>query len=207
MLAAPGSRRRLEGIALAIAGRHELYVASLAALASSLGAEVRVLPSLAEAEGSALEQVELLLLESPHDSDLERLAEGPPLVVLEDGSVLEHRRSAASVLAAAVIEKNASLAQLSLAIRDALERGSTEETTQLTGRQREVLELIVQGLDNGQIADRLGISHRTARAHVSALLERLGVENRVQAAVAAVRQGWVSRPSGPPPVGEALPRR
>ena len=56
----------------------------------------------------------------------------------------------------------------------------------------EVLELIVEGLDNAQIAARLGVSERTARAHVSSVLERLGVANRTQAAVAAVQRGWLA---------------
>jgi len=59
----------------------------------------------------------------------------------------------------------------------------------LTRRQREVLGLIVEGLDNKQIAERLEISERTARAHVSAVLRSLGVSNRTQAAVAAVQRG------------------
>ena len=62
----------------------------------------------------------------------------------------------------------------------------------LTPRQREVLELIVEGLDNTQIAARLGISERTVRAHVSSVLERTGAGNRTQAAVAAIQRGWVA---------------
>jgi D-alanyl-D-alanine carboxypeptidase/D-alanyl-D-alanine-endopeptidase (penicillin-binding protein 4) len=55
-----------------------------------------------------------------------------------------------------------------------------------------VLELIVEGLDNSQIATRLGVTERTVRAHVSAVLERLGVSNRTQAAVAAVQRAWLT---------------
>ena len=75
----------------------------------------------------------------------------------------------------------------SLAIRSALERPARAARA-LTERQREVLRLVAEGLDNAEIAERMGISQRTARAHVSSVLERLGVENRTQAAVAAVRQ-------------------
>ena len=84
------------------------------------------------------------------------------------------------------------LAELSIAIRNATAGGRAPHRPSLTPRQREVLELIVEGLDNAQIASRLGISERTARAHVSSVLERLGVANRTQAAVAAVQRGWVA---------------
>jgi DNA-binding NarL/FixJ family response regulator len=54
----------------------------------------------------------------------------------------------------------------------------------LSERQREVLELIAQGLPNESIAERLFISKNTVKFHVAAIYERLGVRNRVQAAQA-----------------------
>jgi DNA-binding NarL/FixJ family response regulator len=59
----------------------------------------------------------------------------------------------------------------------------------LTERQREVLVLVVAGLSNQQIADKLVISHSTARTHVSTIYARLGVANRAEAAALAMRQG------------------
>lgn len=53
----------------------------------------------------------------------------------------------------------------------------------LTGQQFRVLEMIAEGLMNKQIAARLGIQERTVKAHVSAILERLGAANRTQASV------------------------
>lgn len=53
----------------------------------------------------------------------------------------------------------------------------------LTGQQFRVLEMISQGLINKQIAAQLGIQERTVKAHVSAILERLGAANRTQASV------------------------
>jgi two-component system, NarL family, nitrate/nitrite response regulator NarL len=50
-----------------------------------------------------------------------------------------------------------------------------------------VLELLAQGFDNGEIGARLDISKSTVKNHVSNVLEKLGVENRVQAAAYAVR--------------------
>ena len=57
--------------------------------------------------------------------------------------------------------------------------------------EREVLQLLARGLTNRQIADRLVVSERTVRFHVSNVLAKLGVENRVQAARYALEHGWV----------------
>jgi DNA-binding NarL/FixJ family response regulator len=59
----------------------------------------------------------------------------------------------------------------------------------LTGRQREVLSLLGAGLPNKQIARRLGISEKTVKAHLTQLFLRLGVTDRVQAALRANRLG------------------
>jgi len=59
----------------------------------------------------------------------------------------------------------------------------------LTPREREVLTLVAQGASNRQIAQTLGVSERTARTHVSAILAKLGLVSRTQAALWAVREG------------------
>jgi DNA-binding NarL/FixJ family response regulator len=59
----------------------------------------------------------------------------------------------------------------------------------LTARESDVLRLLVTGCDNGEIAGSLFISASTVKHHVTAILHKLGVENRVQAAVEAVRAG------------------
>jgi DNA-binding NarL/FixJ family response regulator len=64
----------------------------------------------------------------------------------------------------------------------------------LTGREREVLVLVAQGLSNQQVADALVISERTARTHVSNILGKLGVASRTQAALLAVREGIAPAP-------------
>jgi DNA-binding NarL/FixJ family response regulator len=61
----------------------------------------------------------------------------------------------------------------------------------LTPREREVLELLARGLDNSEIARVLYLSQHTVKNHVSSILIKLQVENRVQAAVRAVRTGMV----------------
>jgi two-component system, NarL family, response regulator LiaR len=65
----------------------------------------------------------------------------------------------------------------------------------LTRREREVLGLIADGRSNKRIALELGISEKTVKTHVGHLLEKLGVSDRTQAAVLAVRAGLVRRGS------------
>jgi NarL family two-component system response regulator LiaR len=72
----------------------------------------------------------------------------------------------------------------------ALIRGKTgplKPGSDLSEREREVLALIVEGLSNEEIGERLTISPATARHHVSACLQKLGVANRAQAAVLATK--------------------
>jgi NarL family two-component system response regulator LiaR len=61
----------------------------------------------------------------------------------------------------------------------------------LTPREREVLELIGRGYPNKRIAQELDISEKTVKTHVGRLLPKLGVDDRTQAAVLAVRAGLV----------------
>lgn len=63
------------------------------------------------------------------------------------------------------------------------------EREALTARERQVLELLAQGLPNKSIAHRLGISENTAKFHVNAILRKLGAQSRTEAVVLATRQG------------------
>lgn len=66
-----------------------------------------------------------------------------------------------------------------------------KNTFGLTERELEVLALIVEGLSNPQIAERLVITRATAKAHVHSILQKLYVADRTQAAVYAMREGLV----------------
>lgn len=60
----------------------------------------------------------------------------------------------------------------------------------LSAREQQVLSLLTDGCDNAEIAKRLYLSQSTVKNHVSKLFEKLGVDNRVQAATFAVRNGF-----------------
>jgi two-component system, NarL family, response regulator LiaR len=65
----------------------------------------------------------------------------------------------------------------------------------LTPREREVLELIGRGLSNKRIALELGVSEKTVKTHVGHVLAKLGVSDRTQAALYAVRAGFIGQES------------
>ena len=62
----------------------------------------------------------------------------------------------------------------------------------ITAREKEVLELICQGMTAKEIADKLFISHRTAEGHRRKLIEKLGVRNTAELIVKAMKEGLVN---------------
>lgn len=68
-------------------------------------------------------------------------------------------------------------------------RSEEQHGEPLTDRERDVLALIAAGLPNKQIALRLGISEKTVKGHVTSLFRRIGVDDRVQAALWAQEHG------------------
>lgn len=66
--------------------------------------------------------------------------------------------------------------------------------SRLTPRQTEVLRLMCDGLRNGEIAEQLGMTEKTVKAHVTAVLSGLGVLNRTQATLVARRAGLLGKP-------------
>ncbi len=61
----------------------------------------------------------------------------------------------------------------------------------LTKREREILALVAEGMSNREIAEKLVLSPETVKSHVAAILEKLNVSDRTQAAIYAVRNGLV----------------
>lgn len=72
--------------------------------------------------------------------------------------------------------------------------GASPSDLGLTGRQLEVLALLMQGRNNKLICRALGLAEPTVKNHVSAILRALGVDSRTEAVLAVTRLGWVLPP-------------
>lgn len=62
----------------------------------------------------------------------------------------------------------------------------------LTERELEILQYVVAGKTNKEIAEKLTITHHTVKAHVASILRKTGVKNRVELALIAVTQGVIT---------------
>jgi DNA-binding NarL/FixJ family response regulator len=67
---------------------------------------------------------------------------------------------------------------------------SSEPFRPLSNREMEVLSYLTRGMSNKEIANLLDISHQTVKNHVTSILRKIGVDDRTQAAVYALRRGW-----------------
>ena len=91
----------------------------------------------------------------------------------------------------AIIDPTAAARLVHALSDDERRRPAATVLDQLTSREREVLTLIAQGRANKRIALELGISEKTVKTHVGHVLAKLGVSDRTQAALLAVREGLV----------------
>jgi len=126
------------------------------------------------------------------------------ILIVSSSSASEHVHRALKAGAQGYLLKDASPAALLSAIRDVLAglrvvppgvaQSLAERAYQsdLSPREREVIQLVVDGLSNKLIADRLSLTEATVKTHLTHIFEKLGVEDRTQAAMAAVKRGIVN---------------
>jgi two-component system NarL family response regulator len=143
---------------------------------------------------SGVEVIERIRMETPHarfivlttydgDEDIYRALQAGARAYLLKGMTSEE-------LIAAIRAVHAGKSHIPPAIAQRLaERMGTEE---LTPREFDVLEQIVRGLSNKDIATELEISEATVKTHINNLLSKLGVTDRTQAATAALQRGIVT---------------
>jgi two-component system, NarL family, response regulator LiaR len=101
----------------------------------------------------------------------------------------------ADELAQAIRAAHAGRATLSMEVTQSLVQSANQPPAlglDLTEREREVLKLMVEGLNNPQIAGRLSVSPSTIKSHVSNILSKLGVASRTEAVTLALRNKLVS---------------
>ena len=80
-------------------------------------------------------------------------------------------------------------------------RRGAKAAVRMTARERQVIELIAEGLSNKEIADRLHLATHTVKSHVHNILEKLALHTRLEVAVYAHEQGAESSVSGQPASG------
>jgi DNA-binding NarL/FixJ family response regulator len=170
------------------------------------------------AEGTPLPDVVLMDLQMPRLGGVEAtgaIARAHPevkVVVLTSFGEVERVHAALAAGAAGYLLKDAEPSEVVAAIRAAaagevhLDPAVARQLTRrmagpqvglaaLTVREREILVLVAHGHSNRDIADRLVISERTARTHVSNVLAKLQLPSRTQAALLAIREGLIPPPS------------
>ena len=134
----------------------------------------------------------VLTVSTTSDDVLDAIAAGAAGYLLKDAE--------ASEIVSAVQNASAGRSSLSPTIAGAVVRRVREQSVvtehpaellALSARETEILRLVAQGRDNTEIAQELYLSPSTVKNHVSSILEKLGVDSRVQAAVRAARAGIV----------------
>ena len=96
--------------------------------------------------------------------------------------------------------RQASIAPLTFActgLAEAMIRRMSSSAPRLSDRERQVLELLAEGLGVSAIAARLYLSESTAKSHIGRIYDKLGAANRAQALVAAMRLGLISSAAPP----------
>ena len=150
----------------------------------------------AERPGLAILDVNLPGLSGYEVFDAIRKVYGESLpIVLISGERVESFDRVAGLLIGAddYLVKPLAADELCARVRALLRRANRDNgSSPLTPREREVLQLLAEGLEQTEIAERLVISSKTVASHIERILAKLGVRSRAQAVAAAFREGLVS---------------
>ena len=136
----------------------------------------------------------LVLTISDQDGDvMDAILAGACGYLLKDSSIQELMRGIESAGSGESIVSPAIASKMLQRIRASSSQPEIERTirSELSEREIEVLKLIANGKDNAMIAAELHISPKTVKNHISNILMKLQIDNRIQAAVYAVRSGIV----------------
>lgn len=154
---------------------------------------------------------EVLLLDLQMDrwagGEIEKLAPLTAIVVLTASERVEDAMEALQMGAKAVVQKRFAVETLTEAIR-AVAQGlvwippmlqaelaaqwQTAEEKRLTARESEIVQYVATGLRNAEIAQRLSITEGTTKVHLNKIFHKLGIRDRVELALYALRQGPVA---------------
>ena len=142
---------------------------------------------------SPLTRVLVLTISDQDDDVMDAILAGACGYLLKDSSIPDLMRGieAASIGEALVSPAIAAKVLQRVRASSTSPQDAATIRAELSDREIEVLKLIANGNDNAQIAAELHISPKTVKNHISNILMKLQIENRIQAAVYAVRSGIV----------------
>ena len=198
-----GLRNLLEANGLAVAGEASTGVEAVQSVAE-LAPDVVVMdlnmPGMTGVEATRqiasaapLTRVVVLTISDQEEDVLDAIVAGACGYLLKDASIQELIRGiqAAAIGESLISPHIASKVLQRLRATTADSSGAATIRAELSDREIEVLKLIANGKDNAEIARELVISPKTVKNHISNILMKLQIENRIQAAVYAVRSGIV----------------
>ena len=139
-----------------------------------------------------LTRVVVLTISDEDDDVMDAIVAGACGYLVKDSSIEELMRGInAAAIGESLISPPIASKVLQRMRAVTLDQGAETIRAELSDRELDVLRLIANGKDNSEIAEALHISPKTVKNHISNILMKLQIENRIQAAVYAVRSGIV----------------
>ena len=144
------------------------------------------------AASAPLTRVVVLTISDMDDDVMDAIVAGACGYLVKDSSIEELMRGInAAAIGESLISPPIASKVLQRMRAVTLDQGAETIRAELSDRELDVLRLIANGKDNSEIAEALHISPKTVKNHISNILMKLQIENRIQAAVYAVRSGIV----------------